>query len=94
MTNEIIVTTRSQLTREIQDALRPVLANATNACEVALGIARDRVNVAAEVYIDNLKLRAALVALLADTQHVHHKCGDDDCPVLMAQRALAGPVRQ
>lgn len=94
MTDEYIVTTRAQFVRELEKALRPVLTNATQACQAAIDVAKDRVNVAAEVYIDNLKLRAALVALLEDTQHVHHKCGDEACPVLMAQRALAGPVRQ
>lgn len=33
-------------------------------------------------------LRVALRALLADTQHAGHDCGDHDCPVAMARQAL------
>ena len=33
-------------------------------------------------------LRDALKSLLDDTQHKHHNCGEDDCPVLVARNAL------
>ena len=34
------------------------------------------------------KLSDALDRLLFDTQHVNHDCGDEDCPVVFAQRTL------
>lgn len=37
----------------------------------------------------NARLRAALLGLLRDTQHVEHDCGEVDCPVAIARALLA-----
>lgn len=35
------------------------------------------------------RLRGALEGLLDDTQHQNHFCGDEDCPVWIAQQAIS-----
>ena len=48
----------------------------------------NRDNISRQAATELKRLRAALWDLLEDTQHKHHNCGDDWCPVKKARAAL------
>ena len=48
----------------------------------------NRDNISRQAATELKRLRAALRDLLEDTQHKHHNCGDDWCPVKKARAAL------
>lgn len=91
---DVVVCSYSALVEEITAAIAPPLAQALDTAKICLEVASAQKAIAGQMHADNLSLRRALALLLEDTQHLHHKCSDDDCPVKIARRALAGPVKQ
>lgn len=91
---DLVVCSHAALVREVQAAIEEPIAKALSVTKLAVQIANEKKEIAAETHLDNVQLRHALTILLADTQNLHHNCLDDDCPVKYARKVLKGNTKQ
>lgn len=95
MTDEYVFVKSSELKKAIADAVTPIVDQtnlANQVCQQALDIARNRTGVLEVVYEQNVRLREAVIRLLADVEP--HSCGQPGCPVEFARAVIRGPVKQ
>lgn len=91
---DLVLCSYAVLIREVQRAIEQPIAQALEAARLGIELANQKIQIAAETHLDNVRLRHALTLVLHDSKHIHNSFCADSCPIKIAETALRGETRQ